>query len=641
MGSLKQTAAELARAGRGNDTILAHINPWEAAVLKALGGSGKVNPETGILEFEDGDATGGDAGVGGDGDTGDAGVGDTSGVGGEGGPSMDGDGLGAIGPDIDVGFAPGVNSSVSVTAASDEAANEAHDVANGFIGTLAGWLGLDMVGYSQPDETTGEPEMGFDLDFDPLGGFGSLAAGLLAGPVGVIGVGLGRAARGFANEDNVDIAHGFGQIASAVTGVPGLGTIAGAVTENAMGYNDFSPSDEDSQDDGVETTGTSVASNTSTSPTGVEADASGEMIGGVGDDAISMEGDVEQTAQEVANAGRYGDSMVATLSPYARRVLELLGGAGTVNPQTGLREYYQADPQFAVNPYVNGNNQGIRSNEEVGNWFRSQGYQGEFSNGAALNWARDNGRLNDYFGFIGAPEWNQNQAPASAPNPAPAQTPTPTGSTPEPAQTQPRYTQGSRTDSDVQSWMNGLGYARPQDLNQPNHGFQWIRDSGNLDAYADFILGGNGTGLTTGERDQGYRTNDEVGSWLRERGYQGDFSDGQAFRWMYDNNVLPAYAQFITTPGTSSADTGTPQLQPPTQQSPIDTNALLAQLQQMMQSGISYAAPINDNRRSSRAVLNRTTGEIEYAPSGYSQMYLGDRQDMGGRRGGFGSVVRM
>ena len=49
--------------GRGNDSILAHINPKEAALLKAHGGSGKTNPHTGLMEFDDSDG-GGDSGGG-------------------------------------------------------------------------------------------------------------------------------------------------------------------------------------------------------------------------------------------------------------------------------------------------------------------------------------------------------------------------------------------------------------------------------------------------------------------------------------------------------------------------------------------------------------------------------------------------
>ena len=46
--------AELLRSkGRGKDTMLAHITPKEAALLKRRGGSGSVNPDTGLPEYED------------------------------------------------------------------------------------------------------------------------------------------------------------------------------------------------------------------------------------------------------------------------------------------------------------------------------------------------------------------------------------------------------------------------------------------------------------------------------------------------------------------------------------------------------------------------------------------------------------
>ena len=48
-------AAELIRQkGRGRDTILAHITPREASILKKMGGSGTINPATGLPEFQDG-----------------------------------------------------------------------------------------------------------------------------------------------------------------------------------------------------------------------------------------------------------------------------------------------------------------------------------------------------------------------------------------------------------------------------------------------------------------------------------------------------------------------------------------------------------------------------------------------------------
>jgi hypothetical protein len=49
---LKALAEMLRRQGRGQDTILAHITPQEAALLKSRGGAGTMNPNTGLPEFE-------------------------------------------------------------------------------------------------------------------------------------------------------------------------------------------------------------------------------------------------------------------------------------------------------------------------------------------------------------------------------------------------------------------------------------------------------------------------------------------------------------------------------------------------------------------------------------------------------------
>ena len=51
---LTSIAALLQSKGRGKDTVLAHITPKEAALLKNRGGRGSKNPETGLLEFDDG-----------------------------------------------------------------------------------------------------------------------------------------------------------------------------------------------------------------------------------------------------------------------------------------------------------------------------------------------------------------------------------------------------------------------------------------------------------------------------------------------------------------------------------------------------------------------------------------------------------
>jgi hypothetical protein len=45
---------ELAGYGREGDTELAHVNPFEAKLLKAVGGSGTINPVTGLREYKGG-----------------------------------------------------------------------------------------------------------------------------------------------------------------------------------------------------------------------------------------------------------------------------------------------------------------------------------------------------------------------------------------------------------------------------------------------------------------------------------------------------------------------------------------------------------------------------------------------------------
>ncbi|MBT4932618.1 MAG: minor capsid protein [Rhodospirillaceae bacterium] len=52
---IQSRARQLQGMGRHGDTLLAHINPAEAMILKAKGGAGTTNPATGLLEFYDAD----------------------------------------------------------------------------------------------------------------------------------------------------------------------------------------------------------------------------------------------------------------------------------------------------------------------------------------------------------------------------------------------------------------------------------------------------------------------------------------------------------------------------------------------------------------------------------------------------------
>lgn len=48
---LHEAAQQLKNAGRNDDTMLAHITPEEAMLLKSRGGEGSINPETGLPEY--------------------------------------------------------------------------------------------------------------------------------------------------------------------------------------------------------------------------------------------------------------------------------------------------------------------------------------------------------------------------------------------------------------------------------------------------------------------------------------------------------------------------------------------------------------------------------------------------------------
>lgn len=50
-GFAKGGIAQLAKAGRNGDTMLAHLSPKSAATLKRMGGSGTINPKTGLPEY--------------------------------------------------------------------------------------------------------------------------------------------------------------------------------------------------------------------------------------------------------------------------------------------------------------------------------------------------------------------------------------------------------------------------------------------------------------------------------------------------------------------------------------------------------------------------------------------------------------
>jgi hypothetical protein len=51
-GGLMVAGRHLANRGQGGDSMLAHVNPREAEILRRMGGQGTVNPNTGIAEYK-------------------------------------------------------------------------------------------------------------------------------------------------------------------------------------------------------------------------------------------------------------------------------------------------------------------------------------------------------------------------------------------------------------------------------------------------------------------------------------------------------------------------------------------------------------------------------------------------------------
>lgn len=111
--SLKKQAKKVQKAGfnnSGQDSMLAHINPQEANLLKMFGGSGRTDPKTGLKHFDyggggmgDGGWGGGDGGGGGGGGFGGGDGGGDYGGWGDGGLGGLGDGSPSGGPGGDIG----------------------------------------------------------------------------------------------------------------------------------------------------------------------------------------------------------------------------------------------------------------------------------------------------------------------------------------------------------------------------------------------------------------------------------------------------------------------------------------------------------------------------------------------------------
>jgi hypothetical protein len=62
-------------------------------------------------------------------------------------------------------------------------------------------------------------------------------------------------------------------------------------------------------------------------------------------------GGIAEAAQLVASRGRYGDTMLAHITPAEARMLKARGGSGTINPETGLPEYFKKLVKAVTKPF--------------------------------------------------------------------------------------------------------------------------------------------------------------------------------------------------------------------------------------------------------------------------------------------------
>ena len=199
----------LAAKGRGKDSMIAHLSPREAGILKAFGGSGKINPATGMLEFDDGDS---------DSDS-DNGGSDPGGVGGG----------------SDAGTGKGGDTG------TDTAANDAAAESIGQMSDVTGAFGAPA-NVGTPADTTGVYGMMANIpDLNPIGTFadkyGGLARSAYAGfsllggiPGAVVGMGLYGLGKGMQNFSSLSPAEQAAALATAqqVTGGTGVGGGEGA-----------------------------------------------------------------------------------------------------------------------------------------------------------------------------------------------------------------------------------------------------------------------------------------------------------------------------------------------------------------------------------------------------------------------------
>jgi hypothetical protein len=324
-------AAAVQAAGRKGDKILAHINPHEAAMLKAAGGSGSRNPRTGLLEFSD---------VGADGD----------GSGGAGGQDHDSEQAAEHGTEQDArdqGGSSGGGGGRSQSAIDHMAS--AYDTASqGRNGT---GLGADIdkaLGLDIRTNTNGNTSYGMDIS--PV----EIAMGLLGGVPGQV-AGKAMSAAGFRDPLEFNVHTGF---LGEDNRQPGAGFTNGGPTggRGSSGSNGPGPAGEGGQGNpgGGMIRGFSPEQLAQLYPGWTPPTGKGLSDGPDPNAGPFTPGD------RMAARGQGGDSLAATMSPEQAMALARLAdaknpyGAG-INPDTGHVQLSDTPPGFDAAGYLAAN----------------------------------------------------------------------------------------------------------------------------------------------------------------------------------------------------------------------------------------------------------------------------------------------
>lgn len=213
----------LAGYGRYGDTMLAHINPQEAALLKSRGGAGTVNPITGIREFY----TGARGGQGAPGGTGPGAAAAAGGMGGLGGADR-----------RDMGFGGVARGGQGAPGGAGPSAAQAAGMGIGGLGGAGRASGAPSSGIGSQNAAIGtvsKAKEGIDTGLGYGSTIGGVLGGVAAGPLGgVLGGLLGGLADQIGGWGNVSIG-GQSVTDARNSAYGGMGSSSGVSVRGAEG----------------------------------------------------------------------------------------------------------------------------------------------------------------------------------------------------------------------------------------------------------------------------------------------------------------------------------------------------------------------------------------------------------------------